>query len=642
MASKRQIKRRLFPFFTESEVNSALTNYIPTQCQNIPPLLEYEDTHNQAFVTKQALLPFFMNKPLVEDEKDKYYIILADAGMGKTTFMLNLYNEYLKKYQDPDIEVDFKPLTYPNTVSDVENMPEEEVEKTKPKTYYSTTVRMFPLGYPNVLDEVLKIPLVDRMSTILLLDALDEDPQAIYNHHQRLENILEAVKDFREVIITCRTQFFPDYEENPGETGILRFMTPSGKEYNFHKFYISPFDEQDIKKYIRKNYPFYNYFKRKKAEKIVQKVPNLMMRPMILSYMEDLIKENYRYEYTFQVYEDLIEKWADRESRKVHYDKAEFEESLYHFSSEVAVNMYDNRHERKGWFIPEDELVPFAKKHNIQLVELELKSRALLNLNAQGHYKFAHKSILEYFLARETFYNAEFGEKLAWKELELTSKFLQEMYIRYARGLRAEFQTSENYSFEFQDIAKLSVEDIPNVVALKMNRIHQHDFLTIRGFEKLQKLVIGELTLSGETLDELLNQKKLNLSNRQLSNIDFLENFIHLEHLDLQGNNLDSVYHLRQLIGLRYLDLSYNNLEDVSILQSLHNLESLNLSNNQIRNIYSLKESEDLEKLIITHNQIHDIEFLHTLPKLRFLEASHNKVPDEQLADFSENTVVVI
>ena len=60
-----------------------------------------------------------------------------------------------------------------------------------------------------------------------------------------------SCSSFSRVVITCRTQFFPRDEEIPVETGIRRGLGPrkAGAEcYEFVKLYLSPFDDQDVKR----------------------------------------------------------------------------------------------------------------------------------------------------------------------------------------------------------------------------------------------------------------------------------------------------------------------------------------------------------------------------------------------------------
>ncbi len=64
--------------------------------------------------------------------------------MGKTEFLINLYLHDLSQFRRPKYQI-----------------------------------KLFPLGLPNIDEEIENIK-NDRKKTILLLDAFDEDPQALY------------------------------------------------------------------------------------------------------------------------------------------------------------------------------------------------------------------------------------------------------------------------------------------------------------------------------------------------------------------------------------------------------------------------------------------------------------------------------
>ena len=100
------------------------------------------------------------------------------------------------------------------------------------------------------------------------------------------------------------------------------------------------------------------------------------------------------YEHTFEIYEEMVKQWIQRERVK---DKKE----LRRFSEVIARNMYECQQARGGLYINHDQVGEFAEKHGIGLEELEMRSQSLLNRNAEGKYKFAHKSILEYLLSLE-------------------------------------------------------------------------------------------------------------------------------------------------------------------------------------------------------------------------------------------------
>ncbi len=544
--NRRILNRDLHPFFTPVEIKKATRYYVPTQCQNIAPSKELEPIHTHAFATKEKLIPFFMKKAFkfkTDINAQRFYIILADSGMGKTTFMINLYLRYISQWFG--------------------------------KKY---SIKLLPMGYPDIDKELDRIKIEQKRNMVLLLDAFDEDNEAVKNYKDRLDKIIKEVKDFRKVIFTCRTQFFPSEEEEPGETGILKFGGDKGSHI-FRKLYISPFDEKDIKRYLNKKFSIFNFKKKSRARQIVRHSPNLMVRPMLLSYIDDLLKGSRNYELTSQVYGELINKWIERESRRVsEKDKREhFRKELYKFSQAVALDIYRHRESRKGLIINAQDIEPFAKEHKIQLEQMEMKSRSLLNRNAQGKYKFSHKSVLEYFLALELANSIKFYNKFSFDGMEQAKNF----YTDIRKECTFAFLTKDDLQGYYKtELAKRSKE------------------------------------LSKIKLNELENLVYLNLNNNQLTDISGLKELKGLEILDLSNNQLDDISGLKELKGLERLYLRNNQLTDISGLKELKNLWSLDLSNNQLTDIGILKELKKLMSLHLNNNPI-SIEQIEALKKAK-------------------------
>ena len=85
----------LNPYFTYLNVQEARQYFIQTKFQNEPPTKEDEPGFSNPFVSKSYLIPHFLKTAFNEKkETDKFFLILADSGMGKTTFMINLFIKY--------------------------------------------------------------------------------------------------------------------------------------------------------------------------------------------------------------------------------------------------------------------------------------------------------------------------------------------------------------------------------------------------------------------------------------------------------------------------------------------------------------------------------------------------------------------
>lgn len=368
----------------DSQVKQAMKYYVPTRGQNIDPCTEEEYSTRHSFVSIELVKLFIRN--IFKSSEMQYFIVLADSGMGKTTFLLKLFFEYYKKI------------------------------------FKKYDIVFVPLSLSSSLERVRSIE--NKSTTILLLDGFDEDKHAMEDYTKRLRTICDETELFYKVVITCRTQFFPDRDSEPKYAGKIKFGV-GNKNVEFIKYYISPFSDRDIQKYLKKKYKFfYRRKKRLKAERLVKRCPRLMMRPMLLNYIDYLINDNQFYEYTYQIYDVLIQKWIERETIP--------NDILYSFTNKLALLMFAEKRQLK----PSYEFEKICKDFDLRINPIEAKSRSLLNRTADGLYKFAHKSIYEYILSKNALENIDFREKLVQSDfigLDMASLFFKEMCEEYIK-----------------------------------------------------------------------------------------------------------------------------------------------------------------------------------------------------------------
>ena len=361
--AKRNLRKRL-PDFTPQEIERGINYYIWPECQSVDPAQSDEVRHTVA-VHNELLST--MDKMLKQDTIHKHFILLADSGMGKTSFLLNYFARHLRRWRKP------------------------------------FNMELIPLGVPGLKDRLQRISSAEN--TVLLLDAFDEDTEAIRDHTEQLGNIMEWTRGFYRVVITCRTQFFPRDEEIPLETGIIKVgprQAGEGPQFTFYKLYLSPFSDDQVQAYLKRRFSIWRKTRRRQAGAIVEKIPNLTVRPMLLAYVDDLIDSGKSFVNSFQIYGEMVDAWLERE-RKVVADKEAFSE----FSNKLAVDLFANREKRGGERIPYKEIGPLAEKFGIKLAAWELTVRSLLNRDAEGNYKFAHRSILEFLFAQRLIENDE-------------------------------------------------------------------------------------------------------------------------------------------------------------------------------------------------------------------------------------------
>lgn len=247
-------------------------------------------------------------------------------------------------------------------------------------------------------DAVESISKIDKhQDTILLLDAFDEDTKAIINFSDRMSQIMDAAQNFKAVLITCRTQFFLNDNSIPLKTGITRVgsrRTSIPSYYEWKTVYLLPFSNKQVDKYIKSSIPIYKFGEREKAKAVIRKIPELALRPMLLNLIPDLIKSNTEITEVWELYEFMVLQWAKRERHWID------ETDLISFSTKLAVDLVLNRESRQAERISLDELETLINVSSTKIEKWKLTGRSLLNRDASGNFKFAHRSIMEYLFIK--------------------------------------------------------------------------------------------------------------------------------------------------------------------------------------------------------------------------------------------------
>lgn len=225
----RKRKKDLFPHLTyhhflkcnySKEYREALSKYyIPTRAQEIDPCNQEEIRNNNGKFYSFLLIPFFKKEAFKKSSSGKYYLVLADSGMGKTTFLLRLYRKCI-------------PSVVTNKYKNVE---------------------MLHLVDRDCIEQIQKISYPEK--TILLLDGLDENKEAIENCDDFFSKLVSTTMHFNKIVITCRTQFYASAGDEPSRTGVIH-VGSGNKGCEIVRKYISPFSDEEVKLYLRKRFRF--------------------------------------------------------------------------------------------------------------------------------------------------------------------------------------------------------------------------------------------------------------------------------------------------------------------------------------------------------------------------------------------------
>lgn len=150
-----------------------------------------------------------------------------------------------------------------------------------------------------------------------------------------------------------------------------------------------------------------------------------------------------------------------------------------------------------------------------------------------------------------------------------------------------------------------------------------------------------------EVIGNLVNLKRLDLTNCELEDISFVKNLYQIQSLDLQQNNIRDISALEKLTNLNYLCLDFNKIENIDKLKNLTNLNYLYLQENNIKDMNVIGKLSNLSNLYITSNYIEDArivdeEVCNTEKGLKFeLYMPGQKTNKEIRIDSQRNETIV-
>lgn len=491
----RRISGSLRPSISPQKYRELTRYYVPTGCQDSSPNDALEPIRSIRPRRSDNCIRYFLR--VLDKEKEKFiFLVLADSGMGKTTFLVNLYAQYMGK---------------------------------RARRYGMKYVRFINFDRENGIDVYLNgIKDDEKQETVLLLDGLDEDILAIESPRDRVNHILRLVAGFACVIIVCRTQFFRDESEIPS---CLPIVDIHGDAIGIETLYISPFEEEEIQLYLRKRFLYRFAFREYiKARQFVENTKHfLFARPMVLSFIEDIIKQDKAIKLRSEAYEAVIQGWLAREAklRAVANKRKVYSEELYEFSKRVSKYIYGIYLEKGqfsiGSFIELDRISKNLGHLSINVFDMQAHS--LLTRDVDNTFKFSHKSFLEYFWAINVLEDKGFANGFSFRGQSDAIEFYVEMSInKYLIPLLWK---------------RFGLKDGEQYASGKQYELHE-----AWGVEANFFIPVGakhQAVLSVFDLSELLKSERLCLKGKVIEDLRFMGAFTRLKFLDISDTGIDNL-----------------------------------------------------------------------------------------------------
>jgi hypothetical protein len=305
----------------------------------------------------ESYINTFFSTDALHNDGSRHLFLLADAGMGKTSLMIMVRLLHLQgKWAS--------------------------VEKCE------------LLCSSNVTEERLSA-IREKGNTVLLIDALDEDPLGIDRIDARITELIDLTQSFSRVIISCRSQYIP-----PGKADVFgRHDRQKFGSYTVRVAYLSYFTNAEVQTYLEKR--FSNLDKRQRAAEIVINFKSLQFRPLLLSYI-DKIMDSPRPPSEWNehaIFTAMIHTWLSLEVIKLRTKLKDFsilEEDIYSACERLA--LWLNRKQQRS--ISNDDFRQLCENDSdmMRVSMLKLSGRSLLNWLPHA-WQFAHFSVQEYLVA---------------------------------------------------------------------------------------------------------------------------------------------------------------------------------------------------------------------------------------------------
>ncbi len=180
--------------------------------------------------------------------------------------------------------------------------------------------------------------------------------------------------------------------------------------------------------YLNRKYGVFCWRKKKRASEIVYNSQNLMVRPMLLSHIGDFVESGKHFSNTYQIYQELIEAWIERECRKREHKKVnreQLKENLQKYSRLVALRIYEKWKETNALYLSREDALEAGVETGLK--DYQITGQSLLTRDGAHMWKFAHKSILEFFVAKEALENPDFAWNLDFSGMDMTRLFCREL-----------------------------------------------------------------------------------------------------------------------------------------------------------------------------------------------------------------------
>ena len=555
--------------------------FIPPAINKNPIPLDHPEKEDTS--SRKSLIDYFINKVFIDKTDEPHVIcLLGDTGSGKSAALAHLLYDYIHHYPAKSQ----LPFTHIKLIS------------------------LRTLREDKDLNRINNMS--DKDQTILLLDALDECPMAQDKdgYKSLLKNLKDAYSDFARVVITCRPQFFPD---NTQQSALIPKDIENDTSFlQCENRYLSPFNDTQIDEFLSRKFssrhesPEY-----KEAWKIIKENRLLFIRPLVLTYIDILIKSQQPIKTPLDVHYCIIHNLLKRDiGQKIFSSNVEQRvRNWWQLSATTAVWMYQNG---KQSLTDQEFDSLLAEPENKTILSSDkarnFKHHSLLTRTGD-EYHFSHRSFFEFFLAYHFLLHPDEIGYIGG--LDFALKIFDSLYDAFTKGIKEPFSMLD---------AKVKEEDFAFTYVIISHRLYDLNHFS-KALPRCQKAVDIFSRLSQTNPDTFLQLKATAL------------NSLGLLHRVTNNHSAARKEFTDALNIRRQLAISNPNIYLPYVAQTLNSLGNLHFVNNELPT--AQKEYEEAlsirQKLSKTHPTVlPDVATtLNNLAELHRIKNNHKEAGKE-------------
>lgn len=186
-------------------------------------------------------------------------------------------------------------------------------------------------------------------------------------------------------------------------------------------------------------------------------------------------------------------------------------------------------------------------------------------------------------------------------------------------------ENGQSRTVEDQTVTVVESQVIVDINPLENDAFDKEE--EVEEVDDFEEMIADGLSQLGRSADGTLQvYLSLFLPGCGLTDITFLQHYIHLQSLVLSHNSLTDLSPLGSMRYLVSLDVSHNQLTSVLDFSPPLALRDVNLSHNKIEELPDLSAHQCLSKLTLDYNEISEIQGLSNCHRLWYLSLLSNKI----------------